>query len=308
MTKISVVSPIYKAENCVVELCSRLKKTLSTISENYEIILIDDRSPDNSWELILEESSKDSRVKGIRLTRNFGQHYAITAGLDKADGDWVVVMDCDLQDPPEKIIQLYDRAIQNNSEIVVALFEEKAEIFYKQWVSKLFWISLSWLSGIKFDPRIGNFRIMSKKVVQNFRIYREQLRFLGGITAIMGFQVTTESMDRNNRFAGKSSYNLRRQLTVARDIIMAYSDKPLKIFVSLGFIIAFLSILTGVAIVILHLTKTIVVPGWASVMVSLYFIGGIIIANLGLIGFYLGRTFDESKRRPLYIIDKITMT
>lgn len=306
MPHISVVSPIYKAESCVSELCTRIITSLSKITNDFEIILVDDRSPDNSWNLILEESKKDSRVRGLRFTRNFGQHYAITAGLDAAGGDWVVVLDCDLQDPPEKINDLYQKAITNESEIVVALFEGKTEVFYKQWTSKLFWWSLSWLSEIKFDPRIGNFRIMSKDVVRNFRIYREQLRFLGGITATMGYSTASVRMARESRFAGKSSYNLKRQLTVARDIIMAYSDKPLKIFVTLGFLMAFLSMCVGISIIILGLSGRIVVQGWASVMVSLYFIGGIIIGNLGLIGFYLGRIFDEAKRRPLYIVESST--
>lgn len=306
MPHISVVSPIYKAESCVSELCSRLITSLSKITNDFEIILVDDRSPDNSWNLILEESKKDSRIRGLRFTRNFGQHYAITAGLDAADGDWVVVLDCDLQDPPEKINDLYQKAMTGESEVIVALFEGKTEAFHKQWTSKLFWWALSWLSEIKFDPRIGNFRIMSKDVVRNFRIYREQLRFLGGITATMGYSTASVTMTRESRFAGKSSYNLKRQLIVARDIIMAYSDKPLKIFVTFGFLMAFLSMCAGISIMILGLSGHIVVQGWASVMVSLYFIGGIIIGNLGLIGFYLGRIFDEAKRRPLYIVESST--
>lgn len=304
MPKISVISPIYKAENCIHELCSRLHKSLSLITEDYEILLIDDRSPDSSWELILKEVKKSKKVKAIRLTKNFGQHYAITAGIDAASGDWIVIMDCDLQDPPEQIINLYNKALTGETEVVTALFQEKTEVFYKQWISKFFWLSLSWLSGIKFDPRIGNFRIISRKVVENFKLYNEHLRFLGGILAIMGHESSTVPMDRNSRFSGKSSYNLRRQLIISRDIIMAYSDKPLKIFVSLGFIISFISILAGITIITLHLNRIIIVPGWASVMVSLYFLGGIIIANLGLIGVYLGRTFDETKRRPLYLIDR----
>jgi glycosyltransferase involved in cell wall biosynthesis len=305
MPLISVVSPVYKAEGCVAELCRRIKLALEPLTSDFEIILVEDRSPDQSWSAIKEECVKDGRVLGIRLAKNFGQHRAITAGLDVASGDWVVVMDCDLQDPPEKIPLLYAKALEGN-EIVVAEFEDRQESAIRQRISKLFWAVLSWLAGIRFDPRVGNFRIMSKQVVENFRCYREQLRLLGGVIALMGFTTASISFKREERFAGETSYSLSKLLGVALDIALAYSDKPLKISVVAGLVMAGLSVMVGSIILLLGLLGMINVSGWASIMVSLYFIGGLIIVNLGVIGYYLGMTFNETKRRPLYVIESIT--
>lgn len=305
MPHISVVSPVYRAESCVSELCHRLKLAIQTITEDFEIILVEDRGPDNSWAAIQSESQKDSRVRGIRLAKNFGQHRAITAGLDIAKGDWVVVMDCDLQDPPEAIPLLYTKA-REGYEIVMAQFEERAESTLRQKVSQSFWTWLSWLAGIPFDHRIGNFRIMSRRVVKNFRRYREQLRLLGGITALMGFTSTKLTLKRNERFAGETSYTFGKLLSIAVEIAMAYSDKPLKLSVIGGVAISVLAIFAGIVIIALGLIGEIQVPGWASVIVSLYLLGGLIIANLGIIGYYIGKTFDETKRRPLYVIESTT--
>jgi adenylylsulfate kinase-like enzyme/glycosyltransferase involved in cell wall biosynthesis len=305
MPHISIVSPVYRAENCVSELCRRLKLAVAQITEDFEIILVEDRGPDNSWAVIQHEALTDSRVRGIRLAKNFGQHRAITAGLDIAKGDWVVVMDCDLQDPPEEIPQLYAKA-REGYEIVVAQFDERAESTLRQKASQSFWAGLSWLAGIPFDHRIGNFRIMSRRVVENFRCYREQLRLLGGITALMGFTSTKLRLKRDDRFAGETSYTFGKLLSIAVDIAMAYSDKPLKLSVIVGLAISGLSIFAGIVIIVLGLIGKIEVPGWASVIVSLYLIGGLIIANLGIIGYYIGKTFDETKRRPLYIIENTT--
>lgn len=305
MPHVSVVSPVYRAEACIGELCDRLKSTIGSITEDFEIILVDDRSPDNSWVAIQNESRKDSRVRGIRLSRNFGQHRAITAGLDMADGDWVVVMDCDLQDPPEGIAQLYVKA-REGFEIVVAHFEQRTEAGLRRHVSRIFWAGLSWLAGIPFDYRVGNFRIMSRRVVTGFRGYREQLRLFGGITALMGFTTASVPLKRDQRFAGTSSYTSKKLFAMSVDIVMAYSLKPLKISVMFGLWTSGLSFLIGIALFLLGISGAIAVPGWVSVMVSVYLIGGFTIANLGIVGYYIGKTFDETKRRPLYVIENTT--
>ena len=168
---ISIVSPVYCADSCIKELCQRLKLAIAPITDNFEVILVDDRSSDNSWAVIQDVAKKDSRIRGIRLAKNFGQHRAITTGLDYSRGDWVVVMDCDLQDPPEAIPQLYAKACEGN-EIVLAQFDVRANSSLRQKLSQSFWLGLSWLVGIKFDHKIGNFRIMSRRVVENFCSYR----------------------------------------------------------------------------------------------------------------------------------------
>ena len=305
MPVLSVVIPVYGADSCVPELCNRLNKSLSSITQDFEIILVEDRSPDASWAKIVEETKIDSRVRGIRLSRNFGQHRAITAGLDIAEGDWVVVMDCDLQDPPEAIPELYKKAL-GGYHIVMASFEERKESWVRQFISKLFWSLLSRLAGFEFDFKNGNFRIMSRLVVQNFRKYREQLRLLGGINNLMGFTQCSINIDRHERHSGKSSYTLSKLLSIAFEICMAYSDKPLKLAVGVGLSLSSLSVLVGAYFIYLQLTGSLEVPGWASLIVSTYLVGGLVLASVGVLGYYLGKIFDEVKDRPLYLIEQIT--
>jgi dolichol-phosphate mannosyltransferase len=305
MPLISVVIPVYRAEGCVAELCRRLKLSLGTITEDFEIILVEDRSPDSSWQMIQNEAERDPRIRGLRLARNFGQHRAITAGLDIADGDWVVVMDCDLQDPPEEIPRLYAKALEGY-QIVMANFEERKESKTRQLVSKLFWFILSKLAGFDFDFKNGNFRIMSRLVVQSFRQYREQLRLLGGITNMMGFTTCSISVSRQERHAGETSYTLRKLIAAALEICMAYSDKPLRLAVGVGLAISLGSLLLGIWFIILEVTGVVLVPGWASVIVSIYLVSGLIMASIGLLGYYIGRIFDEVKKRPLYLVEQRT--
>lgn len=306
--KISVVSPVFEAEECIAELCRRLKTVLVEISGDFEIILVDDGSSDRSWSRIQAEAASDPRVYGVRLAKNFGQHRAISAGLDLARGDWVVVMDCDLQDPPEVIPQLIDKALEGH-DIVLARFDQREESFLRQVVSKMFWTALSSLAGFSFDHKAGNFRVMSRKVVESFRLYKEQLRFLGGITSLMGFAVETVSVAREQRFGGKSSYSVSKLISLGVEVAVAYSDKPLRISVSSGLLMAMGALVAGSIFLFLGLGGAVEVPGWVSVIVSLYLLGGFMFANLGVIGIYLGKVFDESKQRPLYIVaEKCSMT
>jgi glycosyltransferase involved in cell wall biosynthesis len=302
---LSVVVPVYQAEDCVQELCRRIHLAVSALAENYELLLVDDGSRDGSWEKICRESQANARVRGLRLARNFGQHQAITAGLDLAGGEWVVVMDCDLQDPPELIGNLLAKA-REGYDVVVAEFGERTEGWLRQRTSEFFWRTLSWLAGTRFDPKVGNFRIFSRIVTENFRLYREQLRLLGGIVSLMGFRVASIPVQREARFAGKTSYDLRKLIGVAAEICVAYSDKPLKLSIFVGVALSAISIVVAATVLVLALRGVIQVPGWASVIVSLYFLGGLIIANLGILGLYLGKTYDETKRRPIYIIAERT--
>lgn len=305
MQKISVVSPVYEAELFVVELCDRVIKSVSSLNLDFELILVDDGSTDKSWKLIEEYAAKDPRVIGIKLSRNFGQHHAITAGLAHSKGDWAVIMDCDLQDPPEKIPALFN-AITPGIEIVVAKFASREESLIQQLASKAFWKALSVLAGTKFDPKIGNFRIMSRKVVDAFNIYQEQMRFLGGITSMLGFPSAEVEMQRHTRIAGLSNYNFRKLLSLATSIIVSYSDKPLLLSMILGLILAGLSFLAAVSIFIFHLNDLVEVSGWSSVIISIFFSTGLILTNIGVLGLYLGQISLETKRRPLYIIHETT--
>jgi len=302
---LSVVIPVYKAEKSLDELYLRLKAALESISREFEILMVEDCGGDNSWGVIERLAAADSRVRGIQFSRNFGQHYGITAGLDICQGDWVVVMDCDLQDRPEEISRLYAKA-QEGYDIVLALRGTRRDPPLKRMTSWLFYKIFSYLANIEYDGDSGNFRIMSRKVVANFNRMREQLRFFGGLVQWMGFETASIEVEHAARFEGSSTYTFAQLWRLASETIIAYSDKPLRLAVRIGFLMAFFSFCYGTYILGHALIYGSPIPGWNSLIVSLYFIGGIIISILGIIGIYLGKTFDESKRRPLYIVSRMT--
>lgn len=303
--QISVVVPVYKAENCLDELYRRLKQSLEKISPDFEIVLVEDCGGDRSWEIIERLARQDARVKGIQFSRNFGQHYGITAGLDHCRGEWVVVMDCDLQDRPEEIPRLYAKA-QEGYDIVLARRGHRKDPLMKRFTSWLFYKLFSYLADMDYDGETGNFRIMSRKVVESFRKMREQLRFFGGLVQWLGFPTASIEVQHAERHEGQSSYTFAKLWKLATETIIAYSDKPLRLAVRFGFLMAFLAFCYGVYTLIRAMLYDIPIMGWSSLIVSLYFIGGIIIALLGIIGIYLGKTFDESKKRPLYVVRRVT--
>ncbi|MBL1173960.1 MAG: glycosyltransferase family 2 protein [Pantanalinema sp. GBBB05] len=301
MALISVIIPVYRAEACLPELYRRLKDSLEIISTDFEIILVEDCGGDRSWDIIIEISKQDPRVKGIQFSRNFGQHYGITAGLDYCSGDWAVVMDCDLQDRPEEIPRLYAKA-QEGYDVVLARRGRRQDPTLKRLTSWLFYKTFNYLADINYDPQVGNFRIVSSRVVHNFRLIREQLRFFGGLVDWMGFPTASIEVAHDKRLSGKSTYTFRKLWKLATETIIAYSDKPLRLSVKLGFLISFFAFVYGMYIILHALIYGTLVSGWSSLIVSIYFLGGIIIANLGIIGIYLGKSFDEIKKRPLYVI------
>jgi dolichol-phosphate mannosyltransferase len=302
---ISVVVPVYKAENCLDELYRRLKQALETISPDFEIVLVEDCGGDSSWQVIERLAGQDARVKGIQFSRNFGQHYGITAGLDHCDGDWVVVMDCDLQDRPEEIPRLYAKA-QEGYDIVLARRGRRQDPLLKRFTSWLFYKLFSYLADMDYDGETGNFRIMSRKVAESFRKMREQLRFFGGLVQWMGFPTASIEVQHAGRHEGQSSYTFAKLWKLATETIIAYSDKPLRLAVRFGFLMAFFAFCYGVYALVRATVYGVPILGWSSLIVSLYFIGGVIIAILGILGIYLGKTFDESKKRPLYIVRRAT--
>jgi glycosyltransferase involved in cell wall biosynthesis len=283
-----------------------LKTALESISPDFEIVLVEDCGGDNSWQVIERLAAADPRVCGIQFSRNFGQHYGITAGLDYCHGEWVVVMDCDLQDRPEEIPRLYAKA-QEGYDIVLARRGARQDPFLKRMTSLLFYKFFSYLADIEYDGASGNFRIMSRKVVTSFRRMGEQLRFFGGLVQWLGFPTASIEVEHAERFEGNSTYTFSKLWKLATETIIAYSDKPLRIGVRFGFGMAALAFCYGMYILFRAWTYGSPIPGWNSMIVSLYFIGGIIIAMLGIIGIYLGKSFDESKKRPLYIVRRTTL-
>ena len=302
---LSVVIPVYKAETCLDELYNRLRSALEQLTHNFEIILVEDCGGDRSWEIINRLARDDKRVRGLQFSRNFGQHYGITAGLDHCKGAWVVVMDCDLQDRPEEIPRLYAKA-QEGFDVVLARRGKRKDHLLKRSTSWLFYKLFSYLSGIHYDSEVGNFRIISKKVVKYYCTMREKLRFFGGMVDWMGFPSASIDVQHAERFEGKSTYTFKKLWKLAGDTIIAYSDKPLYMAVKFGLAMSFFAFIYGLYIFYRALVYGSAITGWSSLMVSFYFIGGIIIGILGIIGIYLGKTFDETKKRPLYIIREST--
>jgi polyisoprenyl-phosphate glycosyltransferase len=305
MPVISVVVPVYRAEACLIELYQRLQASLETITTDFEIVLVEDCGGDRSWPLIVDLAQRDARVKGIQFSRNFGQHYGITAGLDHCDGDWVVVMDCDLQDRPEEIPRLYAKA-QEGFDVVLARRGRRNDPVIKRFTSWLFYKVFSYLADMDYDGETGNFRIVSRKVVSSFRAMRERLRFFGGLVSWLGYPTASIDVQHDERFAGQSTYTFGKLWILASETIIAYSDKPLRLSIRFGFSISALAFAYGGYIVYQALMHDAPIIGWSSLIVSLYFLGGVIISILGILGVYLGKAFDETKRRPLYIISHAT--
>jgi dolichol-phosphate mannosyltransferase len=302
---ISVVTPVYKAPTILPQLIERLRIALSKITDSFEIILVDDGCPLNSWEIIAALSNKHSFVRGIKFSRNFGQHYAITAGLDQAQGEWIVVMDCDLQDQPEEIQKLYDKA-NNGFDCVLAARENRQDSFAKKFFSNAFYRILSELTGAKYDHRVANFGIYSQKVIQSINEFREPIRYFPGLVQYVGFKSETINIEHASRMEGKSSYNFKRLTNLALDIILTYSDKPLRTIIKLGLLISLLSFFYVGFSIWQWCNDQILVPGYTSLIASVWLLSGILISTLGIIGLYIGKTFEAVKSRPLYIIQNET--
>jgi len=301
MPYISIIIPVYKAENCLHELYRRLKFSLETLASDFEIIMVEDCGGDASWSIIEQLAQQDSRVKGIQFSRNFGQHYAIAAGLDHCNGDWVVVMDCDLQDQPEEIIRLHQKA-QEGYDIVLARRVERQDDIIKKISSYFYFKVLKCITDGEHDHAIANFGIYSRQVIEKLCQFRERIYSFSLTLRLLGFCVATLDIKHAKRFAGKSSYNFRKQLKLAIEGIIHQSNRLLTYSINLGFFLSTMAFTYAIYLTLRYILLKTPVEGWTSIMVSIYFISGLLFINLGIIGLYLGNLLDESKCRPLYII------
>lgn len=298
---LSVVSPEYKGEKMVAELVRRIGESVQTITPDYEIILVNDASPDGTWEEVLKACRADKRIKGINLSRNFGQHSAISAGLANAKGDWVVVMDCDLQDRPEEIPALYAKA-QEGYDMVRARRVHKQFGFFKKLSSTLYHSVFDWLSGQKTDPAVGNFGIYSAAVVREFNRMPEYARTFETLIRYLGFNQAFLDVEHAARAEGKSSYSLRKLLSVSFNSSIASTNRPLKMAVSLGIWMSVLSLCMALYNVIAKWSGLITLPGYTTTVFSIWFVGGLILFVLGILGLYIGKIFDQTKGRQIYIV------
>ena len=299
--KISVVSPVYRGEKMVSELVRRNVEALTGMGVEYEIILVNDASPDNSWEAIEAECKKNPKVKGLNLSRNFGQHYAITAGLSYVSGDWVIVMDCDLQDRPEDIPALYAKA-QEGYDIVFARRVVKHVGWWKRFSSVLFHAVIDWLSGTKSDPAIANFGIYCRKAIDEYNKIPQQARSFGQVLNIVGFKRGYVDVEQDASARGESSYTLVKLLVHSFRIIITSTNKPLRMAVGLGFSMAALSFVLALYNVIAKLVGIIMIDGYTTTVFSIWFVGGLLLSVIGVLGLYIGAIFDQVKGHPLFVV------
>ena len=304
---ISVVVPVFGCQSSLVELCERLKSTLLTLTSNYEIILVNDDSPDAAWKTICLLSEKNQNIKGINLSRNFGQHHAITAGLDYTEGDWVIVMDCDLQDRPEEIPKLYEKALEG-FDVVFGNRVVRQDNWFKRKSSLLFYKIYDYLTDHVSDYTVANFSISSKKVIEGFRQMREQNRLFPLFIQWMGYDTAYVPIEHNSRRHGKSSYSIKKLITLGTDVLISQSNKPLRFSIQFGFLISLISFIYGAYLFTRYFFLSEPVQGWTSVMVSIFFVSGLLFFNLGIIGLYIGKIFNETKYRPLYLVKDTTFS
>ena len=301
--KISIVVPVYNEGKPLFILHERLVNSLKLFTDSYEIVLVDDRSPDNSWEIMSEIAKIDKNVKLIRLIRNFGQHNALTAGIQSTKGEYIVLMDCDQQDHPEDIIHLYNELISKKINIVYALRKNRKDKLLKRFNSIIVSKILEILSGIEFNAEVGTFRIFTKIVKEAYLAMPEKNRFLGGMFYWLGFESSSIEVQHSKRQFGTTNYTLSKQLKLARLGLLSSSTKILSLGTYFGIIISFVSIIF--AIYHLYMKFSHNVPmGYTSIMVSISLSTGFILFFLGIIGEYLREIFEEIKGRPSYYIEE----
>lgn len=300
---ISIVSPVYRAEKMLHKLVSEIQKVMGELNLSYEIILVDDRSPDNSWQVMSELSQQFPEVKSIRLSRNFGQHPTIMAGLTFAKGEWIVVMDCDLQDQPKEIKKLYQKAIEGN-DIVLAQRENRKDGFLKKLSSKIFSLVYGYLTDSKFDNSVANFGVYNRKVIVEVLAMKDYIKSFPLFVSWVGFKTATAKVEHAERDSGTSSYSFSKLMSLAFNTVISFSNKPLKLFVKFGLVISICSFIVGIITIIRYFNGQITVVGYSSLIVSIWFLFGILITVIGVVGIYIGKIFDQSKGRTSFIIDK----
>ncbi|MBC7420230.1 MAG: glycosyltransferase family 2 protein [Bdellovibrio sp.] len=301
--KFSVVIPVYKAPETLAPLHLKISEELSKVTSDYEIIFVNDACPLGSWNQIQRICKLDSRTKGVNLVRNFGQHPAIFAGLKSATGDWIFVLDCDLQDDPKYMLALYEKALEGY-DVVLAKRSERKESRCKKLQSWLFYKVLKIVLDVKMDHQIANFGIYSKNTIDASMLMGDRIRFFPYLISWLGFPTASVVVSQDSRYEGVSSYSFTRALKLAFDIAISSSNRPLFFSVIVGAICAGISFTLGLYFIIRYFTLGYVPSGWTSLSVTVLFSTGLILLNLGILGLYLARTYDQTKQRPIFLIEK----
>lgn len=306
-TAISIVIPIYNEQEGIPELYNRLRASVEKISADYEMIFVNDGSKDNSLAELIRLSQQDSRVFYIQFSRNFGHQIAVTAGLDRCTGQSVVIIDGDLQDPPELIVDLYNKHKEGFDVVYAARRKRKGEGSFKKITAKLFYRIMKRITSIDIPLDTGDFRLMDQKVVAYLKQMPEQNKFLRGQIAWPGFRQTQVLFERDERKHGKSGYPLSKMLRFALDGITSFSDKPLEMVSRLGFFVSLVSFIVILYAMYSYYLLNQTITGWTSLIINSMFIGGIQLISIGIIGEYISRINKNVLNRPIYIIEHINL-
>ncbi|MEK6277269.1 MAG: glycosyltransferase family 2 protein [Actinomycetota bacterium] len=302
MVELSVVVPTYRCEDCLRALHRRLTASVAPLVASYELVFVDDRSPDDSWGLLRELASSDPHVRLLRLSRNFGQHAAITAGLAHSTGRWIVVTDCDLEDPPEEIPRLYAKA-QEGYDIVFARRRLRRQSLFRRVAARTYRRLANFLARTDIDPDYTNLSIASRKVIDAFLGLRDVDRHYLLILLWLGFEHTTIDVDQDERYAGQSSYTFGELIRVAADGMFFQTTNLLRWIIYGGFVIAVLGSLALGGLVAYGWFLRDPPPGWASLATLVMLLSGVIVISTGVTGLYVGKVFSQVKGRPLYVVD-----
>lgn len=303
--KISILVPVYNEEKNILIFLSRLIKVLNKIDTDYEIIFLMDPSSDNTEKIIVNETIKNKKIKLIVFSRRFGQPSATMAGIHYLSGDRCVIIDCDLQDPPELIYDMYQKMNQGYDAVLARRKTRKGETLIKKLVTKIGYQLIEKITDIKIPKNTGDFRIISKRIIENLRKFKEPNAFLRGLVAYIGFNQTYIEYDRDQRIEGNSKYNkYLGSIQIAFNGIFGFSSKPLFLMSIIGFIFALISFSIGIYYLLIKLFDPSITPGLPSTILFITFFSGLNLIGLGLLGEYVGRIYDEVKNRPNFIIDK----
>jgi dolichol-phosphate mannosyltransferase len=299
---VSVVIPVFNEEGNLYVLHERLVNALTSITNNYEVIFVNDGSKDNSLSILKELAHKNPQIRYIDFSKNFGHQTAVFAGLEYAYGNAVVIIDADLQDPPELIVELYDKMKQGYDVVFAQREQRVGESWHKLMTANFFYRAINKLSDVAIPLDTGDYRILSKKIKDIIVSMPEHNKFLRGQIAWTGFNQTSILYKRDERYAGKTNYSYSKMFSFAFDGITAFSNLPLRLATYMGFIVSFVAFLVILYTLYQKYFQADVVQGWSSLMISILFIGGVQLICLGIIGEYLSRIMDNVKQRPLYIV------
>jgi dolichol-phosphate mannosyltransferase len=300
---LSIVAPVFRSDTIVPEFVRRACAGAAKVTDDFELLLVEDGSPDNSWSAIVHECDRDPRVKGLQLSRNFGQHPAITAGLAHARGEYIVVMDSDLQDDPVYIPELYRKALEG-FDIVFARKRIRRFGLLRNLTTRLYYAIFRWLASVDYDQHIGAYSLITRRVVDAFLQFGDYRRGYVIVLGWLGFRRSHVDVEHRDRPVGRSSYSTWGLVAHAITIALAYSDKPLRMSIYFGLGLSTLSFLLGILLAIWYFTSNVgqLALGWTSIIITNLFLSGLLLTSLGVVGLYIGRIFEQVKQRPIFVV------